>query len=195
MPLRLILSLCFLFSLLGGAINAQVVSPFNIRYQTNQKGGIVILSNVSLTCNSNNPVCGTYQQQAPPTGNHNQDGEIVMGFVDVDAVTSTYNSSSDSLNLNNCSEILWAGLYWSARVTTNTTNWVSRNTVRIRTNNASYETLTADQTLDVPSIATNQNFQMPSYFCYKDITGIVQSGGNKTTWHPIENVGGATSSY
>jgi uncharacterized repeat protein (TIGR01451 family) len=172
---------------LGGAINAQVVSPFNIRYQTNQKGGIVILSNVSLTCNSNNAVCGTYQQQVPPAGNHNQDGNIVMGFVDVDAVTSTYNSSSDSLDLNNCSEILWAGLYWSARVTTTTTNYISRNTVRIRTNDDSYQTLTADETLDVPSISTNQNFQMPSYFCYKDVTGIVQAGGNKARY-TIANV-------
>ena len=187
MLLRLTLSLCFLFSLFGGSVNAQVVSPFNIRYQTNQKGGIVILSNVSLTCNSNNANCGTYQQQIPPAGNHNQDGNIVMGFVDVDAVTSTYNSSSDSLNLNNCSEILWAGLYWSARVTTSTTNYVSRNTVRIRTNNDAYQTLTADQTLDVPSISTNPGFQMPSYFCYKDVTGIVQAGGNKARY-TIANV-------
>jgi gliding motility-associated-like protein len=184
---RFFLFFCIFFSFFGEIVTAQVVSPFNIRYQTNQKGGIVILSNVSLTCNGNNPNCGTFQQQVPPAGNHNQDGNIVMGFVDVDAVTSTYNSSSDSLNLNNCSEILWAGLYWSARVTETTTNYVSRNTVRIRTNNDSYQTLTADQTLDVPSIASNSNFQMPSYFCFKDVTGIVQAGGNKARY-TIANV-------
>jgi gliding motility-associated-like protein len=187
MLFRLILSLIFLFSLFGGVINAQVVSPFNIRYQTNQKGGIVILSNVSLTCNSNNANCGTYQQQAPPGGNHNQDGGIVMNFVDVDNDANTFMSSSDSLDLINCSEILWAGLYWSARITDTNTNYVTRNTVKIRTNNSAYQTLTADQILNVPNIPTNQNFQMPSYFCFKDVTGIVQAGGNKARY-TIANV-------
>ncbi len=168
--------------LLNFTSNAQVVSPFNIRYQTNQKGGIVILSNVSLTCNGNNANCGVFQQQVPPAGNHNQDGGIVMNFVDIDNDANTFMSSSDSLNLDNCSEVLWAGLYWSARVTTTTTNYITRNTVRLKTNNDLYQTLTADQTLDVPSIPTNQNFQMPSYFCYKDITSIVQSGGTKAKY-------------
>lgn len=187
MVLRKILFLFFIFSIFGTTTNAQVVSPFNVRYQTNQKGGIVILSNVSLTCNSNNANCGVYQQQEPPAGNHNQDGGIVMNFVDIDNDENTFMSSSDSLNLDNCSEILWAGLYWSARITTTTTNYITRNTVRLQTNNDQYQTLTADQTLDVPNIPTNQNFQMPSYFCYKDVTNIVQSGGNKVKY-TIANV-------
>jgi hypothetical protein len=74
---RFFLFFCIFFSFFGEIVTAQVVSPFNIRYQTNQKGGIVILSNVSLTCNGNNPNCGTFQQQVPPAGNHNQDGNIV----------------------------------------------------------------------------------------------------------------------
>jgi hypothetical protein len=131
---------------------SQVVSPFNIRYQTNQKGGIVILSNVSITCNSSSSNCGTFQQQVPPGGNHNQDGGIVMDFVDIDGVSSTYNSSSDSLNLANCSEILWAGLYWSGRISQSTTNYNARSQVRIRRNSGSYQTVQADQTLDVPNI-------------------------------------------
>jgi hypothetical protein len=187
MRLKLSCFFWYYLLLLNFSANAQVVSPFNIRYQTNQKGGIVILSNVSLTCNSNNGNCGVYQQQVPPTGNHNQDGGIVMNFVDVDNDANTFMSSSDSLNLANCSEILWAGLYWSARVTTTTTNYITRNTVRLKTNNDVYQNLTADQTLDVPSIPTNQNFQMPSYFCFKDVTSIVQSGGSKAKF-TIANV-------
>ena len=161
---------------------SQVVAPFNIRYQTNQKGGIVILSNVTLTCNSSNNNCGTFQQQVPPVGNHNQDGGIEMDFVDVDGFSSTYNSSSDSLNLANCSEILWAGLYWSARVLESTTNYNSRNQVRIRRNSGAYQTLLADQTIDVPNIPSNQNFQMPSYFCYKNVTTFVQAGGARSRY-------------
>ncbi len=173
----IIVKIFILFLFFCNALFSQVVSPFNIRYQTNQKGGIVILSNVSITCNSSSSNCGTFQQQAPPGGNHNQDGGIVMDFIDVDGVSSTYNSSSDSLNLANCSEILWAGLYWSARVSESTTNYNSRNQVRIRRNSGSYQTLLADQTLDVPNIPSNPNFQMPSYFCYKNVTSIVQAGG------------------
>ncbi len=160
----------------------QVVSPFNIRYQTNQKGGIVILSNVTLTCNSNSNNCGTYQQQVPPIGNHNQDGGIVMNYVDVDGFSSTFNSSSDSLNLANCSEILWAGLYWSGRITQSTTNYNTRSQVRIRRNSGAYQTLLADQTLDVPNIPSNSNFQMPSYFCYKNVTTFVQAGGARSRY-------------
>ncbi len=154
---------------------SQIVTPFNIRYQANQKGGILLMSNVALTCNSNNANCGVYQQQLPPNGNHNQDGGITMGYVDVDFDASTWMSSSDSLNLPDCSEVSWAGLYWSARITTTTTNYATRNQVRIKRNNGLYQTLTADQLLNVNSIAGNPGFNMRSYYCFKDITSIVQA--------------------
>ena len=80
-----IISILFLFFSLN-TINAQVVSPFNIRYQVNQKGNITLLSNVAITCNSSNANCGTYQNQLPPTGNHNQDGGVVFGYVDTQTI-------------------------------------------------------------------------------------------------------------
>lgn len=165
--------------MISSTLSAQIVSPFNIRYQTNQKGGITILSNLALTCNSNNNNCATYQNQFPPTGNHNQDGGITMGYVDTDVSALTWMSSSDSLNLPICSEISWAGLYWSARINTNTTNYANRNKVRIKVNNGAFINLTADNLLDVTTIPGNQGFAMPGYYCFKDITSIVQpTGGN-----------------
>ncbi|NBR14873.1 MAG: hypothetical protein EBU01_09905, partial [Crocinitomicaceae bacterium] len=98
---------------------------------------------------------------------------------DIDGNSSTFMSSSDSLNLANCSEVLWAGLYWSARVTPSTTNYNTRNTVRLKLNNGAYQNLVADDLLDVQSISGNPNFQMPSYFCFKDITSTVQAAGTK----------------
>ena len=159
---------------------AQIVSPFNIRHQVNQKGNITLLSNVAITCNSSNANCGTYQNQLPPTGNHNQDGNIVFGYVDVDNNSSTFQSSSDSLSLPNCSEITWAGLYWSARVNTSTTNYSDRNKVKIKTNNGAYQQLTADQILDIPTIPGNASFAMPGYYCFKDVTSILQASGANT---------------
>ncbi len=159
--------------------HSQIVSPFNIRYQTNQKGGIMYLSNVALTCNSNNANCSTYQNQLPPAGNHNQDGGITLGYVDTDNSSATWMSSSDSLNLDMCSEITWAGLYWSARINTNTTNYAFRNQVKLKVNNGSYVNLVADNLLDVTTIPGNNNFAMPGYFCFKNITSLVQpTNGN-----------------
>ena len=100
---------------------SQIVSPFNIRYQANQKGGIQMISNVGLTCNAGNGNCSTFQNQFPPNGNHNQDGGVVMDYVDIDTDPSTFMSSSDSLDLPACSEVVFAGLYWSARIKPNTT--------------------------------------------------------------------------
>ena len=138
-----------------------------------------MISNVAVTCNSSNPNCGVFQNQLPPNGNHNQDGGVVMDYVDVDTDASTFMSSSDSLALPSCSEVSFAGLYWSARVQPNTVEYVTRNEVKIRLGNFLYQTITADETIDVLDIPTNPFFGMPGYYCYKNITQLVQaSGGN-----------------
>ena len=38
---------------------SQIVQPFAIRYQTNQKGSITFVSNTALTCNSQTNGCTT----------------------------------------------------------------------------------------------------------------------------------------
>ncbi|MCF8409472.1 MAG: SprB repeat-containing protein, partial [Crocinitomicaceae bacterium] len=178
LPLHFLL-IIFSLSILNSISFSQIVSPFNIRHQTNQKGGIMFLSNVALTCNSNNNNCSTYQNQLPPAGNHNQDGGITMGYVDTDNTTATWMSSSDSLNLDICSEITWAGLYWSARIESTTTNYAFRNQVKLKVNNGAYVNLVADNLLDVTTIPGNNNFAMPGYFCFKNITSLVQpTNGN-----------------
>ena len=93
-----------------------------------------MISNVALTCNGANENCGTFQNQFPPNGNHNQDGGVTMDYVDIDNVGSTFMSSSDSLALPSCSEVSWAGLYWSARIQENTVEYVTREDVKIKLN-------------------------------------------------------------
>jgi gliding motility-associated-like protein/uncharacterized repeat protein (TIGR01451 family) len=97
-----------------------------------------------------------------------------MNYVDIDGLSSTFMSSSDSLNLANCSEILWAGLYWSGRATSAVSNWNIRNQVKIRVGNSAYQSLSADQLVDAQSLGTH-----PSYHCFKNITSFVQSAGIK----------------
>ena len=79
---------------------AQLIQPFNARYSTSQKGGIRILSNVSVSCNSGfNCTSGT--AEVPPNGG-SSNGGFTMNYVDIDGNSSTFMSSSDSLNLSNC---------------------------------------------------------------------------------------------
>ncbi|MEY4286742.1 MAG: hypothetical protein RL511_820, partial [Bacteroidota bacterium] len=148
----------------------QLVSPFNIRYQTQQKGAIRFISNVSVTCNSSTN-CTAAQIQLPPSGT-GQNNNFTMSYVDIDGDPTTFMSSSDSLNLPNCSEITWAGLYWGGKITTSTTNYANRSNIKIKVNNGSYQALTADQTL-------NNTTGAVSYFCFKNITSIVQAAGIK----------------
>ena len=165
--------LFMLFSIISIQAFSQIIDPFTIRYQNQQKGGIRLLSNVSVSCTN----CAATTSQMPPAGN-GINNNFNMTYVDTDNTTATYMSSSDSLNLPNCSEVLWAGLYWGARVGGNgqmastVTNYALRNQVRLRINNGAYATLTADELLD-------NNVGYDSYHCFKNITPLVQAvGGN-----------------
>jgi len=148
----------------------QIVSPFNIRYQTQQKGGIRFISNVSVSCNSS-ASCNNAVAQIPPSGS-GQNNSYTMSYVDIDGDPTTFMSSSDSLNLPNCSEITWAGLYWGGKINTSTTNYAIRSNIKIKVNNGTYQQLIADQTI-------NNTTGAVSYFCYKNITNIVQGAGIK----------------
>ena len=168
--------LFFLLFLYPNSLFSQIVSPFNARYQNNQKGGITFISNVSVSCGSASG-CSAAQQQTVTTGG-NSNGAYTQAYVDIDGNATTYMSTSDSLNLANCSEILWAGLYWSARINAATPNYLDRNKVKLKVGNGVYQQLTADQLLDVPTI-NGANWSHPSYYCFKNITTIVQNNGIK----------------
>ena len=159
---------------------AQLISPFNARYSNNAKGGIRIISNVSVACNGGSS-CANALNEVPPNGT-STNNEYIAGYVDIDNSPTTFMSSSDSLNLNNCSEILWAGLYWGGRILPSTTNYSSRNTVKLKVNNGAYQTVTATEIIDASSLNPHA-----SYFCFKDITSIVQSAGFRSRF-TIANV-------
>ena len=155
------------------------------------KGGIKMVSNVALSCGSGTNNCATAQNQTPPNGTFSN-GAFSMAYVDIDNDAGTFMSSSDSIALPNCSQVLWAGLYWSARIAANTTNYANRSQVRLKLNTGAYQVLTADQTLDVPTI-NGQSWSHPSYYCFKDITSIVTSNGTNTRF-TVANVTAETGS-
>ena len=153
------------------SLNSQLVEPFDIRYQTQQKGGIVFLSNVSVSCNSGSNCYGA-TSSFPVSGNTQYgNNDFIMNYVDIDSDPSTYMSTSDSLNLQTCSEILWAGLYWGSRIESSTPNFFLRNQIKIKSGSGSYQTLSADEMIDFTGPYTT------SYYGFKNITNIVQSNG------------------
>ena len=152
-------------------LSAQLFDPFDIRFVTSQKGGITMLSNVSVSCGSSGG-CASAVAQVPPNGNSSNEN-FSMSYIDIDGLSSTFMSSSDSLNLDDCSEISWAGLYWSAEINSNVPGFNTRNTVKLAVNSGFYQSLIADEMVDAFTISH------PSYHCFKDITSIVQSAGIK----------------
>ena len=149
---------------------SQIVDPFSIRYQNQQKGGIVMLANVSVSCTN----CATVTSQVPPSGT-GQNNNVTMNYVDSDSDPTTFMSSSDSLNLANCSEVLWAGLYWTGRVTSTTFNYSLRNQIKLKIGTGAYQNLTADELLD-------NTVGHETYHCFKNITNLVQSNGIKSRY-------------
>lgn len=146
----------------------QVISPFTARYQAIQRGGIRYVSNTAVSCNGAG-ACATSRSEAPPAGT-GYNNSYVTAYVDIDSDGTTFQSSSDSLALASCSEISWAGLFWGGEMTSASGNYSTRNQCKIKVNNGSYTSLTADALLD--------NFNgFDTYHCYKDVTSIVQAAG------------------
>jgi uncharacterized repeat protein (TIGR01451 family) len=150
---------------------SQVVKPFGIKYQTTQKGGIVYLANVVAGCSSNPATsggsCQTNATAVPPggTGINNNFNQV---YVDIDGDGTTFQSSSDSLVLPNCSNITWAGLFWGAMG--NASNCPTRNNIKLKVNNGSYQNIRADD-----SMLNTAGYN--SYHSFKNITSIVQAAG------------------
>ena len=107
-----------------------------------------------------------------------------MEFIDIDGDVSTYNSSSANLtfstengSVQTCSNILFAGLYWTGRG--NNLTEANQRTVKFKGPGQSYQNVTAQST----TIA-NDNINYPGdsdmYTAYADVTNLVKAGGTGT---------------
>jgi|GEM_PF-866290 len=164
--MKKIISSFFLFSICVISY-AQVITPFSIRYQTTQKGGIRFVSNTSVTCSGGG--CGAGRAEVPPAGTSTDNG-FTAAYVDIDADGTTFSSSSDSLSLPLCSQISFAGLYWGGEMNNTAANYATRNQVKLKVNNGAYTTLTAASLQD-------NAVGFDTYHCFKDITSIVTAAG------------------
>ena len=103
---KILLSIIF-FSAVASSFG-QLITPFTIRKQVTQKGGIVFVSNASITCNSVSgtgfATCVAGRAEIPPAGTA-IDNNYAAAYIDIDADGTTFMSSSDSLALASCSQI------------------------------------------------------------------------------------------
>ncbi|MGI9627608.1 MAG: hypothetical protein ACR2QM_12280, partial [Longimicrobiales bacterium] len=149
-----------------GALQAQVVRNFDVRFETRDNGDIHHLGNTLLTCPAAAGACASVQAGTNPlTNNH-----FSMVAVDADGDATTTTSSSADLALSVDQTVLWAGLYWGAESTN-----ANRYDVRLRTPaSGTYVALTATQQ-DVDATDTR-------YSGFVDVTALVQAGGSGNYW-------------
>ncbi|MCL2091990.1 MAG: hypothetical protein FWH11_12475 [Micrococcales bacterium] len=159
------------------SISAQAADtvPFLVRYTTNANGAIVTIGNNLLTC----PAAAENCAAARAGGNYNNNS-FTMTHLDADDVAGTFNSSSSVLSLPEGATVLWAGLYWGARLQTGTggqTGSGTRTVMQLRPPGAaSYQTITSQQEFG-PNTASYNAYQE-----FADVTAIVRAAGNGEYW-------------
>ena len=156
--------------LMAAAGQAQIVEAFDIRYQTQQNGGIVFLANSTMYCGGGN-TC-TQTQQAMPSSNWSQDNnnDHNMVYYDGDNDPDTWCSSSDSLALGLCADVSFAGLYWAGRLGNGfVPNEALRDQVEIRSaDDQPYIVIEADEEIEFDASGVD------NYCCFADITTWMQ---------------------
>lgn len=161
--------------------------PYKNVKNYNLQGDFTMIGNTNLTL-----------QKYSDSGSNNAN----MIFVDKDNDNSTRNSSSAVLNLpgGSCTEIIYAGLYWSGRAhdggsSSMTFNNFDKRKVKLKAEGDSYVQITAtDANIHYPSSADGN-----MYAAYADVTDYVRQHGAKNYFVADialrEGNGGATGYY
>jgi uncharacterized repeat protein (TIGR01451 family) len=157
---------------LSSPVQAAVVRNFTSRFSTNDTGDIQIVGNTLVTCPTAASNCLS-AQNGTATGAALNNNNYSMINVDVDADSTTFNSSSANFVLPAGATVLWAGLYWGAD-SQGSINATQRNTVKLATPGTGiYTNITATQ-LDADNSSGND------YQGFANVTSLVQAGGSGT---------------
>jgi len=174
-------------SLPAGTATAAATVPFDVKYSANANGAIITIGNNLLTCAPGsvsttvaNVPCADARNGAAVNNN-----SYTMTYLDADADPSTFNSSSSTLALPPGASVLWAGLYWGARLTAGT-GGTSSSASAINQMSLRAPGTTAYQTVTASSAAHDQfgpnTASYSAYQRYADITSIVRSAGSGAYW-------------
>ncbi len=168
-------------------LSPAVVTPFTLRYSINTTGDIAMIGNTLETASTVNnagrtgaDVTAAQNGVAGPNGNHVNNNDWNMAYVDVDNDPTTFNSSQASLNLPAGGTVLFAGLYWGS-VTTTAAQAAAQNTVKFSTPaSSSYVTLTGTNVggSTIGSADFSGTPQGMIYQSFVNVTALVQAAGS-----------------
>jgi uncharacterized repeat protein (TIGR01451 family) len=174
-------SLIALLSLVAVAMLALPASSladrgFTPRFSTNDSGDITIAANTLMTCPTAAAKCVSGR-----AGEAQNNNNFTMGYVDVDADSSTFDSSSSKLRLPAGATVLFAGLYWGADssagsggVAARDTSANARGTVLLKAPGATaYKTLGPTGTVLDAGTGTATS----RYGAFIDVTSLVKAAG------------------
>ncbi|MCL2463680.1 MAG: hypothetical protein FWF28_01230, partial [Micrococcales bacterium] len=171
----------------AGSASAAATVAFTPKFQANANGAMITIGNNLLTCPAGsisttvaNVPCADARNGAAVNNN-----SYTMSNLDADSDPTTDNSSSSTLALPAGSTVLWAGLYWGARLQAGTggksasASTIDRMSFKAP-GDASYRTIAA-------STAARDQFgpNSSSYNAYQrfaDVTSIVRAAGNGSYW-------------
>ena len=169
-------------------------APFEIRYNDTFKGGIVYLSNNSLSRHATNNfnITAGGGTLANPQGSNDF---AIQVHVDVDTDPATFNSSTSDLNLtDNCTDIAFAGLYWAGTYPyeagkviaatgypdigcSDCNRYDPRNIKFKLPGTANYVDLVGTKIYDEFGLTTPTSNQ-GAYACFVDVTSLVKGNSN-----------------
>src|SRR6478752_3619318 len=161
----------------GPAAAAPIVG-FAARFTANDNGTISIVGNNLLTCPTADPRCAFACAGTARLNNNS----FAMVNLDVDGVAGTQNSSSADVSGPDGSEVLWAGLYWGARVSAGTGGTAGTGVVAAR-QTMSFRPAGSPAYLSVRSTTSfGPTSGDLAYQEFADVTGLVRAAGPGTYW-------------
>lgn len=167
---------------------AAVHRSFEPRFSVSAEGDIHIVGNTLSTCSTERHPNRDFCDEARD-GGEGRNNQFFMERVDVDANDFTFNSSAASFQLRANADVLWAGLYWGARLSagqyggSDAPDAALADRVLFGTDQSGYDELRADQIDRFGS----------TYSAFANVTSIVQKqegGTARPYW--IGNVQAAT---
>jgi uncharacterized repeat protein (TIGR01451 family) len=161
------------------AFAAPTVS-FAQKFSANASGAIITVGNNLLTCPASAANC-----TAARGGAARDDNEFAMVNLDADDDASTRNSSMSRLDLPAGATVLWAGVYWGARLQAgaqgqggNAAN-INRMSLRVP-GSATYQSVLASA--DAHDLFGPNSGSYDAYQRFANVTAIVRAAGNGEYW-------------
>jgi uncharacterized repeat protein (TIGR01451 family) len=157
--------------------------PFTVRFSANTRGNITIIGNSQLSClGDDNSIGGqtTCVDARARIGTNYNNNDFYLRQLDVDGVSTTFNSTTADFTLPPTATVLYAGLYWGAfsdpAIDPEPGLNPNRGTVLFSTpTSGGYVPITADILNDIEIL-----YQGNAYQGVADVTALVRSGGGGT---------------